>query len=86
MFRLGTSSKTSATADPNTIGNDNSITIETNGNEDSSIKTLQQFSNTALATVSINDTDSNDIRIFSYHVAAIIFLNKKMGHKTRQKL
>lgn len=48
--RLGTSSKTSATADPNTIGNDNSITIETNGNEDSSIKTLQQFSNTALAT------------------------------------
>ena len=82
MFRLGTSSKTSATADPNTIGNDNSITIETNGNEDSSIKTLQQLSNTALATVS-ND---NDIRMFSYHVAAIIFLNKKMGHKTRQKL
>ena len=41
-----------STATPN-LKDDNTSTIEPNRDGDSSIKTLQQFSNTALATVSI---------------------------------
>ena len=47
IFRMGVSSAT-----PN-LQDDNTSTIEPNRDGDSSIKTLQQFSNTALATVSM---------------------------------
>ena len=41
-----------SSATPN-LQDDNTSTIEPNRDGDSSIKTLQQFSNTALATVSM---------------------------------